>query len=370
MSYLDQIEWCDTPLVSPTPNTEIEKQINRHLGFSMSIIPYLAPVPWVAWSFAGRVHPIIHISGRLSDLIELVVSMENSCRHCYGAVRSILRITGYSEKQISRLEEDLYHSETSEKERMMLTFARKCARADPRPGGADLEALEAAGYSRPAIAEAVYIATSTCYANLVATIIGIPPDDVERMEQHWVSRLLRPLVTFGYFQFSNRAKQRNIKKYRTPASRGANTGLGAQLVGALEGSPTAGVLRTVLDEAWASTVCSTKTKALIIAIVARSLDCPVCIAEACTLLKAEGFRQGHIDQLLSYLHSDQLSPLESKIVHFARESVSYRVPVLQTKARQLSVNLSREEIIEIAAVIGLANWMGRLSVILQQYAPA
>ena len=39
----------------------------------------------------------------LSGLIGLVVAMDNSCRHCYGAFRSMLKIMGYSEPLIRKL---------------------------------------------------------------------------------------------------------------------------------------------------------------------------------------------------------------------------------------------------------------------------
>lgn len=366
MVYLNEMEWCETPVVPPTMNTDVEQEIRRHLGMPMTILRYLAPVPWAAWSFVSKVQPVIHIPDKLSDLIELVVSMENSCRHCYGAIRSLLRLTGYSQQQITQLEEDLYHGDLSDAEKKMLTFARKCARSDPRPTLADLQELEAAGFSRLAIAEAAFVATSACYSNRVAIILGIPHDNVENIEQSWWGRLMRPVLSSRLHSLMYRAKQKNIQRYQPPPGGFPDSGIGARLIQALEGSPTAGVLYTILNEAWASAVLPRRSKALIFAIVAQSLDCPVCTTEACELLHGQGLLQDDIEQLLTYLYSDRLSPLELKLVDFARDSVRYQVSDLQDKAHQLRADLSQAELIELAALVGLANWVARLSIILQQ----
>ncbi|NJB87376.1 AhpD family alkylhydroperoxidase [Lewinella marina] len=366
MAIVDQIEWCETPLVAPTRGTLVEQEIRRQLGLSLTSIPYLAPVPWVAWSFATKIQPVAHIPSRLADLITLVVSMENSCRHCYGATRSILRLTGYSQNRISELEEDFFHAKLDERSKAVLDFSRKCARADPRPDARDLEVLERVGLSRVAVAEVAYVATNTCYSNRLATLLAIPPDGIEDQDNSLLTRLFRPLVAIGFRKFLNRARKRNIRKYASAPGNPQGVPFGGRLVNALQGSPTADVLQSILNGCWHSPHTATRTKALAFAIIARTLNCPVCTAEASQLLKSEGLLQEDIDHLQTYLSSDALNGFESSFIHFARDTVNYQVPDIQFVARRFLTGMGKEEIIELCGLVALANWVARLSIILEQ----
>ncbi|PHK98309.1 hypothetical protein CGL56_11445 [Neolewinella marina] len=353
-------------MVAPTPNTEVEREIRNHLGFPLNSIAYLVPVPWVAWTLATNMQQVAHISGRLTDLITLIVSMENSCRHCYGATRSILRLTGYSEKRISQLEEDLYQSELDERTLTALSFARKCARSDPRPDASDLAGLAGAGYSREAIAEVAYVATNACYSNRLATILAIPPNDIEQLEKNPLSRLLRPLVRVLLEKFITRAQRKNVSKFQPRAAQPGTPRLGGKLIDALHGSPTAPMLECILEECWQSPHLSRRTKALTFVVVAQALNCPVCTTEGRQLMELEGWRRDDIDHLLRYLSSDQLTPFEARFIHFARDTVNYKVPDIQYTARRFVAGLKKEEIIEICGLVALANWVARLSIILEQ----
>ena len=67
---------------------------------------YLTPVRWLLQAnavSAVRVTPNVPVT--LGALISLVVAMDNSCRYCYGAFRSMLKIMGYSEGVMRKLEE-------------------------------------------------------------------------------------------------------------------------------------------------------------------------------------------------------------------------------------------------------------------------
>lgn len=366
MVTLDEIDWCETPLVPPTKGLPLEQEITRHLGISLTSMPYLAPVPWVAWSLVTKIQPVAHISNRLADLITLVVSMENSCRHCYGATRSILRLTGYSEKHISKLEEDLYHSKLDEEVKLVLEFSRKCARSDPRPDAGDLDALSQRGFSSIEIAEIAYVATNTCYSNRLATILAIPPDGIENTDNNFFTRLFRPLVSVRFRRVIDRAKQRNISKYQNDPPDPESLPFGAKLIASLQGSPTAHVLQNILGDCWQSPYTTRRTKALAFAIIARTLGCSLCTTEANQLLKREGLLQQDIDHLLTYLSADKLTVFESRFIHFARDTVNYQVPDIQFKARRFVADLSKEEIIEVCGLVALANWVARLSILLQQ----
>jgi alkylhydroperoxidase family enzyme len=155
MAYsLDQIDWCDVPLLPPMPDPVWERESTKRLGFTSNLAKYLTPVRWMLQAdelMQSRVTPSVPVD--LRALISLVVAMDSSCRHCYGAFRSMLKIMGYSEGVIRKLEESLAVNELPNKERTALEFARKVSHCAPRPSEADLQELKAAGYSPIEIAE-------------------------------------------------------------------------------------------------------------------------------------------------------------------------------------------------------------------------
>ena len=130
----------------------------------------------------------------LGALIASVVAMDNSCRHCYGAFRSMLKIMGYSEAMIRKLEESLAVNELTNKEKAALEFARKVSRSAPRPSESDLQELTAAGFSAIEIAEIAYLAGNNACGNRLATLLALPPDPLEEVEANWFTKLKRPFT--------------------------------------------------------------------------------------------------------------------------------------------------------------------------------
>ena len=139
---LDQIDWCDVPLLPPIPDPAWEAEFKKRFGRTTTLTRYLTPVRWMLIAdeiLESRVTP--NLSPDLENLISLVVAMDNSCRHCYGAFRSILKIMGHSESVIRKLEESLAIGELNPKQRVALEFARKVTRSAPRPSAGDLRML-------------------------------------------------------------------------------------------------------------------------------------------------------------------------------------------------------------------------------------
>ena len=147
MAYsLDQVDWCDVPLIPPRPDPVWERESTQRLGFTSNTAKYLTPVRWMLRAdefMQARVTPNVPVD--LSKLIGLVVAMDNSCRHCYGAFRSMLKIMGYSEGVVRKLEESLAVKEFPKKDRLALEFARKVSRAAPRPSAAEYPGTEICG---------------------------------------------------------------------------------------------------------------------------------------------------------------------------------------------------------------------------------
>lgn len=176
MAYsLDQIDWCDVSLVSPMPDPVWERESSRRIGFATSTAKYLTPVRWLLQADElahARVTPTVPVA--LGALISMVVAMDNSCRYCYGAFRSMLKIMGYSERLMRKLEESLAVNKLTRKERAALEFARKISQAAPRPSESELRDLMAVGYSPIEIAEIAYLAGNSVCGNRLATLLALP----------------------------------------------------------------------------------------------------------------------------------------------------------------------------------------------------
>jgi alkylhydroperoxidase family enzyme len=194
MAYsLDQIDWCDVPLLQPIVDPVWEKESMKRLGFVSTMAKYLTPVHWLLRAdelMHARVTPNVPVD--LSAMISLVVAMDNSCRYCYGAFRSMLKIMGYSEAVMRKLEESLAVKQLTTKERLALEFARKVSRSSPRPSDSDLQELKAAGWSPIEIAEIAYLASNNASGNRLATLLAMPPDPLEEVEANWFDKLKRP----------------------------------------------------------------------------------------------------------------------------------------------------------------------------------
>jgi alkylhydroperoxidase family enzyme len=143
-----------------------------------------------------------------------------------------------------------------------------------------------------------------------------------------------------------------------------NDGPGARIVAALGSSPAAGLFRRALDGAWASTVLPTRTKALVVAVVARALACPYGEAEAREVLRGEGIGAGDVDEVLATLASRRLDAREARLVPFARETVRYQPAAIQKRLRAVTEGFGPEEILETVGIASLANALCRLSVVL------
>jgi alkylhydroperoxidase family enzyme len=321
---------------------------------------FLTPVRWLMEAeqlIEARVTPSISVS--LRAFISMVVAMESSCRHCYGAFRSMLKILGYSESVIRELEESLAVEQLTDKEQAALEFARKVARSAPRPGASDLRELKAAGFSRLEIAEIAYLAAENAAGNRLATLLAVPPDPLEEIDANWFERLKRPFTR---------------KEFRTALSHVISVpfpegfvGPGAEVVRALEGSPASAAFATILHGAWNSTITSKRVKALIFAVVARGLGCPACEAEAAEALRTEGWTDPEIQHVLTYLTSLKLDAFERKVLGFARETVRYQTRRLQELAQDFAKGLKREVVLEIVGLVSYANGLARMSILLHRY---
>jgi alkylhydroperoxidase family enzyme len=360
MAYsLDQIDWCDVPLLPAVPDPVWQREVVRRFGFASNMAEYLTPVRWLMDAeqlVEARVTPSISVP--LRAFISMVVAMDSSCRHCYGAFRSMLKILGYQEGVIRKLEESLAVNQLTNKEQAALEFARKVSRSAPRPSESDLRELTGAGYSQLEIAEIAYLAGINAAGNRLATLLAVPPDPLEEIDANWFDKLKRPFTRKEF-----RAALSSVLEVPYPPE---FVGPGAGVVRALKGSPASAALATVLKGAWNSTITSKRIKALIFAVVGRGVGCQACEAEAAEALRGEGWTDPEIQNVLTYLTSPKLDSLERKVLAFARETVRYHTRRLQELAQNFAVGLKREVLLEVIGLICYANGLARMSILLHR----
>ena len=349
------LEWgeCIVP-VAPVPPA-LRAEVRKAVGAVPGWLARLAPSPWLVRGLCEIIkRPIAHAPLEVCDLVTLVVSQENSCRYCYGVQRAVLKIFGQRDEYIDALVRDGQVGELTPAARAALDLARRLTRANPRPGGADFEALVRAGFSRAAAAEVVFAAAGNAITNRVGTLLALPPEPLVSFVASPVFRLVRPLLAW---------RMRPRPRAPEPAPR-PDDGPCAAVVAALDGSPAAGVLRRTIDGAWASAVLPRRTKTLMLAVIARALGCAHGEGEARRLLAAEGLPPAELDGILANLGSPRLDAREARLLPFARETVRYQPAAIQRRTREVAQGLSPEEVLEAVGIAALANAVCRMSVVI------
>jgi len=352
---LQTADWPEC-LVPPAPvPPALAAEVRRLMGATPGWLPSFAPVPWIATTCAGFVSgPLAYAPPQLCDFVGLVVSQDNSCRYCYGVQRALLRIRGYSDEHIDRLVRDFHVADFSPTERAALDFGRRLSRANPRPGRADFEEAVAAGLLPEAVREIAVVVAATNFTNRLGTLLALPQEALEGVVERPLFRVVRPFLAWWI-----RPKLKPPEPVPQP-----NDGPCAPLVAALAGSPSARVLRRTIDDAWASAILPRRTKMLVLAVVARALDCRYGEAEARSVLAGEGLGAADVDEVLATLGSPRLDAREARLVRFARETVRYQPSVIQPRTREVCRDFTPAETLETIGVIALANAVCRLSVIL------
>jgi AhpD family alkylhydroperoxidase len=362
MGAIESIEW-EACLLEPRRDRELERSLRRELsGTSPSpLLAYTSDCPWLARSAIAldpRRSCLVHFGAVFADVIGLVVSQDNSCRFCYAAQRVSLRLQGYSERRIRELEGDLLAARLEPRERTALEFARRISRCSPQPTAADRTALREAGWSDEAIKELAFTVAAAVYFNRLSTLLAIPVATVERIAR---TRLLGPLAPL----LRRVVLGREVRGERMTLAPELHAGAYAPLVLALDGLPTARVLRQIIDGALASPALPRRLKALIFAIVARGLGCPRSEDEALRLLAAEGVDRAEAEARLAHLGGAGADPVEATVLTFARETIRYQPARVQRRARELRERLGRAELVDTIGTAALANAVCRLWIALE-----
>ena len=198
MAYsLDQIDWCNVPLVPAVPDPGWERESSGASASHRTLAKYLTPVRWLmeAEQLGGgsRDSQVSRCPCELSS--GMVVAMDSSCRHCYGAFRSMLKILGYPEALIRELEESLATNQLTNKEQAALEFARKISRSAPRPSESDLRELTAGEAIRNSRSPRSPILPASMPAETGwRRCSPCRPSPLEEIDANWFDKLKRPFT--------------------------------------------------------------------------------------------------------------------------------------------------------------------------------
>lgn len=350
------IAWGDCLVPRSTPSTEVAARLRRERSGGAAWAARIAPVPWLTYAMCELPGaPFAYLPIRLWDLVVLVISRDNSCRFCWGAQRTLMRLFGYDPREIERLERDELVG-LDDTERTALEFARKVSRGTPRPGAAELAAVERAGLTRPAVAELTFAAAAAIFANRVSTLLALPPEPFPQGPVVLLlARLLRPVIV-----------RRFAPRRRAPETPPVlDGGVGADVVRALGDSPAAGALHRALAGAFASPVLALRSKLLILAVVARALDATTVERDAVDALAAGGLHRADVAEALAHLASPRLDARDTALLAFARETVRCSPAEIQGQLRVLVTHLALDvaQRLELVGMVALANALCRASVL-------
>jgi uncharacterized peroxidase-related enzyme len=361
MTFVGDTEW-EGCLLEPRRNAELEKRLRKESGHVPGVIPYFSSSSWIPTALSSMAECLmtrVYIDPHLAGLAGLVVSQDSSCRYCHAEQRALMRILGFSQERISQIEADFLTAELDPHEKVALEFARRLSRSNPLPSETDKKPLRDTGFSEMAIKELAGIVALFVLFNRVSTLPALPPQRMEAFPDKWYVRLLRPFIARRVRSMQRRGKPETL-------SDGQKTGPFSYLILALNGLPLAGELRRVLDRMWRSPILTDRCRALIFAVVARALGCPRSEEESVIMLLEEGLDRTDINEILSHLASPKLSPVESVIVPFARETVWYQAGQIQRRTRKVQEDLSTQQFLELIAVVSIANAVCRLGIIVDE----
>jgi AhpD family alkylhydroperoxidase len=358
MSSMSQLDWAEC-FLEPHPDPQLARDFRRDFGTVPPGIEYITACPWLARSSLTvnmNQNLVHHTSFDFSELVWLAVSQDNSCRFCYAANRTLLRILGHSEDRIRAVEEALFTAELEPRERAALDFARRVSRAAPPLGPGDKASLMQAGYSSEAADELAFMAAFMVFGNRFSTLAALPVEEAEALPDRLVIRLLRPLLE-RFFR----------SKYRPGTPRALTDaeceGPYGSLLRRLSPLPVATGLRALLEDAWQSTALPNRTRLLVFAVIARGIGCPRSEREVERLLAHEGLGREWLEPILAHLGGPDLDPVEAAVVPFARETIRYQAIDIQRKARVLHDEIGTERFLEVAGLASLANMICRLGVV-------
>jgi alkylhydroperoxidase family enzyme len=358
---LNEIPWGQ-PLLPQVRDSTWEAEVRRRGGQVSEVDRRIAQSPWLREAALSlTTYRAVAMPQRLFHIGALVTAQENSCRYCYGANRAYLKILGYPEDFIHRIERDMHVAELDEKERAAITFCRNLARSRPRPSREACDKLVNLGFSRQAVNEIAFAISMGCFYNRVSTFMACPPEQgFERMANGPVGRILAlaaPLLRMWDRSGGPQGREALLDAQALLSSRFA------PILLPLAGLPAARIMRDALDGVFASNVLGRDTKALMFATVARTMGCSLCESWAIEMLREGGMEAQEIAAALAHLHTDRLPASEAGLLSWTRSTVYYDTAKIQQLTRQLGAGIGARALLEAIGVAALANATVRLAML-------
>ena len=359
MPALDAVEW-EACLLDPVPNPVAERALRKKLGMLPPPSRYFIESPWWTEALIGfdLYHlPLRHVSPNLAEMISLVVSQDGACRYCFNITRGVLGVLGLSEARIRRLEDDLLSADIPDRDRAALQFARRVSRSTPLVTAADAAPLLALGWPEEGVRELAALVAVNVFFNRACTLPALPHEAATQLFDRPLMRLFGPVLRPVLRPMLRAPRAKRPQALDAAARQGPF----APFVNALDGLPVAARLRTVLDACLRDSSLGPRATALVFAVIARGLGCPVSELEARGLLRADGMSDEDIDAALAHLTAPTLSPLERAAAALARDSIWPQPAALQRQARAIRPLFSRRQFIDLIGCAALANACCRLS---------
>lgn len=357
---LEQLQW-ETPLTPDVSDPVWEGELAELFGgFVPASLKRVASSPWVRRAYLDCVRcPLAALGRPEMELAGLVTSQENACRYCYGTARGRLKMIGFSDEMIDRIERNAQLAEAEPRERELVMFCRNLARSKPRPSRQAREQLQRVGFSALETAELAFVVAAVGFCNRVSTLLAVPPE----VEMEEMARKTKGLWGKLSAWLPGKRQALDIPPPILPPPR--FDGPYASLVRTLEGSPAAAVLEVMLSEAFASTVLPRRTLSLIFAVVAHTLQCELCERQAGQLLEVDGFSSAELAEVLETLASPQLTETEALLIPWARDTVwmPEQPARIQSRTRPLVAALGPEVVVEAVGAVALANSSVRLTML-------
>jgi uncharacterized peroxidase-related enzyme len=355
---LENLEWADHPLIPETRNAALEAEAVRLMGVVPRCIKYIAASPWISRAYMDVVRtPGKSLRELDHQLIALVAAQENACRYCYGIARAQLRMFGFHEDLVEQIEKNARLAETDSRERALLQFCRDLSRSKPRPSRAAAIALEKVGFSPAQAVELVWNVAANAFANRLTTLLAVPPE-IELEASVPRNGILKRLSSWV---------QGRGKPEVPPADYPPPDGDGAffKVARILAGCPGGAVLDATLKSAFASRVLPDRTRLLMFAVVARTLECRLCEECAVDRLEAAGLDPKETNEVLTHLGSPALDEVESVVVPWARDTVwmPEQPALIQEKTKALAAAIGPTRLLEAIGIAALANACVRVAML-------
>jgi uncharacterized peroxidase-related enzyme len=359
VALFNELQWTEEPLVPRVPNPAWESEVTSIMGMLPDALQRLSPSAWVRRAYLDMTRtPTSSLPEPEIELASLVTSQENACRYCYGIARTRMRMFGFSEDLLDRIERRAQLADADDRERELVRFCRDLARSKPRPSKKARETMASVGFTAQQTAELAFVVAATGFCNRVSTIIGATP---ETAMENMVPKVGLWQKLSAWMPGKVQLPRIPPPDYPAPTFQGPF----GNLVRLLGPTPAGAALEGVLRSAYSSDVLPQRMLILIFSVIARTLDCSLCEGTAAQLLDARGVEKKVQREVLDTLGSPSLTAIENAVIPWARDTVwmPEQPARIQERSRPIMELVGPTMFIEVVGGAALANACARLAML-------